>query len=58
MKIHKTMTMKERKALGYAGYLERSLCNQRVFAAWCTPVPFLSRYWKKVNCPKCIKKAK
>ncbi len=53
MIVHKTMTLKERKSLGYEGYLERSVCNHRVYAGWCMPVNFLSRLWSKVTCKKC-----
>lgn len=54
MIVHKTMSLSERQGLGYAGYLDRALCNQRVFAGWHGKVPFLSGQWKNVTCKRCI----
>jgi len=54
MIVHKTMTLKKRKQLGYEGYLERASCNRRVYAGWCMPVKFLSRLWSRVTCKRCL----
>lgn len=51
--VHKTMTLTERKKRGYEGYLERALCNERVFVGYCMPAPFFSRLWKNVDCERC-----
>lgn len=56
--IHKTMTLKQRKKLGYEGYLERSLCNRQIYSIWCMPSNNLKRLWKKVNCKYCLRRNK
>ncbi len=56
MKVHKTMTMAERKELGYEGYLERAKCNRKIFVGYCKPLIGLSRRWEKVTCKRCLAK--
>ncbi len=54
--IHKTMSLKERQKLGFAGYLDRALCAPYKYrysiytSKYCD---FLSFFWKKVTCSKC-----
>jgi hypothetical protein len=55
MIVHKTMTMKDRLALGYAGYLDRAKCDQSVVGRNFARQPWLSRYWKRVTCKRCLR---
>lgn len=57
--IHKAMTLKQLRSLGYNGFYERALCENGHLIIGNMLEPYEEGYsWKRVNCKACLKKKK
>lgn len=55
-KIHKALTLKQLRSLGYEGWYERALCNPSNILGNVFEDYREGYTWKKVNCKGCLKK--